>query len=181
MKTLTLLTLLGLLLVCPMVQAQFLGTGSTTMSVTVLPEAALSVTTSTTTLISAGLFAPYTGTTNLLYKIRTLKSTGTGNIQLEVTTDFGPAGGPSVGAPPTGTDTLDYTCTAAAPGVPCVGTITAKLGTLPAQLTSVATFGGTASSALAGNAASTSWTLTDDPLYATGAYSATVTYTISAA
>jgi hypothetical protein len=44
----------------------------------------------------------------------------------------------------------------------------------------VATFGAGASSANAGTAASTAWSLTNDPLYHTGSYSATATYTISA-
>jgi hypothetical protein len=44
----------------------------------------------------------------------------------------------------------------------------------------VATFGAGASSAVAGNSGSVAWTLTNDPLYHTGAYSATVTFTISA-
>jgi hypothetical protein len=44
----------------------------------------------------------------------------------------------------------------------------------------VATFGAGSSSANAGNSASTTWSLTNDPLYKTGSYSATVTYTISA-
>ena len=46
--------------------------------------------------------------------------------------------------------------------------------------TSVATFGAAASSAKAGNTGSVAWSLTDDPVYATGAYAATVTFTISA-
>jgi hypothetical protein len=44
----------------------------------------------------------------------------------------------------------------------------------------VSTFGAGASSSNAGNSASTVWSLTNDPVYHTGAYSATVTYTISA-
>jgi hypothetical protein len=44
----------------------------------------------------------------------------------------------------------------------------------------VATFGAAANSTSAGNSASTAWSLTDDPVYATGTYTATATYTISA-
>jgi hypothetical protein len=44
----------------------------------------------------------------------------------------------------------------------------------------VATFGAGASSANAGTAASTAWSLTNDATYKPGAYSSTVTYTISA-
>ena len=64
-----------------------------------------------------------------------------------------------------------------APGTACTGTITSST----ASATSVATFGANAHSVSAGNTGSVAWSLTDDPTYQTGAYSATVTYTISAA
>ena len=156
--------------------AQFAPTGTTTVSVTIGAEAALQVNTSTTTLTSAGIFADYTGTTSLTYKIRTTQSTGSGTITLKVTTDFAPANGPSVASPPTGGDTLSYTCTVSAPGTACSGPVTSSTS----ASTSVATFGAGASSALAGNAASVAWDLKNDPLYKTGSYSATVTFTVSA-
>jgi len=172
-----LLLLAAALLACPAMYGQFAATGTTTLSVTVGAEAALQVTTGTTTLAAAGtIFNPYLGTTNLVYKIRTTKSTGTGTITLKVTSDFSPAGGPSVATPPTAGDALTYTCTVAAPGTGCSGSITSST----AASTSVATFGAGASSANAGNAASTGWTLSNDPVYQTGAYSGVVTYTISA-
>ncbi len=173
-----LLQLLGILFVsCPTMYGQFAATGTTTLSVTVSAEASLQVTTATTTLATAGtIFNAYTGTTSLLYKIRTTKTTGTGTVTLKVTSDFGPTGGPSVATPPTAGDTLAYTCTVASPGTGCTGSITSST----TASTSVATFGAGASSASAGNSGSTAWTLTNDPTYQTGAYSATVTYTISA-
>jgi hypothetical protein len=122
------------------------------------------------------IFNPYTGTTNLTYKIRTTQSTGTGNVTLKVTSDFSPANGPSVTTPPSAGDALTYTCTATAPATGCSSATTAST----ASATSVATFGAGASSANAGNAASTVWSLTNDPVYHTGSYTATVTYTISA-
>jgi hypothetical protein len=177
MKHKHILALATALLAAPATYAQFAATGTTNLSVTVSAEAALQVTTSTTTLAAIGtIFNPYTGTTNLTYKIRTTQSTGTGSVTLKVTSDFSPANGPSVATPPTAGDALTYTCTAAAPGTACSGSLTAST----TASTSVATFGAGASSANAGNAASTVWSLTNDPLYHTGAYSATVTYTISA-
>jgi len=162
---------------CPAMHAQFAATGTTTLSMTVAAEAALQVTTTTTTLAATGsIFNAYTGTTNLTYKIRTTQSTGTGTLTLKVTSDFSPANGPSVATPPSAGDALTYTCVAAAPATACSGSITAST---TAQ-TSVATFGAGASSANAGNTASTAWSLTNDPIYQTGAYSATATYTISA-
>lgn len=177
MKRQYVIALAAALLAAPATYAQFAATGTTTISVTVSAEAALQVTTSTTTLAAIGtIFNPYTGTTNLTYKIRTTQSTGTGSVTLKVTSDFSPANGPSVATPPTAGDALTYTCTAAAPATACSGSQTSST----TASTSVATFGAGASSANAGNSASTVWSLTNDPVYHTGAYSATVTYTISA-
>ncbi len=155
---------------------QFATTGTTTVSVTVGAEAAIRIDTSTTTLTTAATtFAAYTGTTSLTYKIRTTQSTGTGAITSRVTTDFAPTGGPSVATPPTAGDLLQYTCTIASPGTACSGTQTASTS----ADTSVATFGADARSALAGNSGSVAWTLTNDPVYKTGTYTATVTFTMS--
>ncbi len=145
----TLLLLAAILIVCPMVQAQFAGTGTTTVSVTVGAEAALQVTTSTTTLTATGsIFNDYTGTTNLTYKIRTA-SGGNGTITAKVTADFSPTGGPSVGTPPTSGDKLAYTCTVSTPGTACTGSQTSST----ASDSPVATFGAGAHSTAAGNSA----------------------------
>jgi hypothetical protein len=179
MKKKLLLTALGLLLAVSLAHAQLGGTtGTTTMSVSVVAEAALTVNTSTTTLASTGTnFSSYTGTTALTYFIRTTPTTGSGSIVLKVTTDFAPTGGPSVGTPPTGTDALTYNCTVSSPGTACTGPLTAKTS----ATTNVGTFGAGSSSTFAGNSASVAWTLTNDPLYKVGTYTATVTFTISAA
>ncbi len=154
----------------------FAATGTTSVGVTVAPEASLSVTTTTTTLTSVGtLFANYTGTTNLVYKIRTSQTTGSGSITAEVTTDFSPTGGPSVATPPTAGDALTYTCSGASSGTPCSGSQTSST----TAATNVASFGPGASSSYVGDGAALSWTLTNDPKYATGAYAATVTFTVS--
>src|SRR5436190_6834351 len=110
---------------CPAIYAQFAATGTTTVSVAISAEAALQVTTTTTTLAATGTtFSAYTGTTSLLYKIRTTQSTGTGTITLKVTSDFSPINGPSVATPPSAGDALTYTCTVAAPGTGCSGSLT---------------------------------------------------------
>ena len=179
MKTNTMIkgVLLASLLGIPALRGQSFGpTGSTTLSVTVGAEASISVTNSTTTLTGTAAFANYTGTTNLLYKIRTSPGSGTGAITAQVTTDFSPAGGPSVASPPTAGDALTYTCTVAAPGTACTGTQTAST----TVSTPVAAFGAGAGTASAGNAASLAWILTNDAVYQPGTYSATVTFTISA-
>jgi len=150
---------------------------TTTLSVAVGPEASLTVTTGTTSLAtSSGTFADaFTGSTSLTYLIRTTKTTGSGTITVKISTDFSPTGGPSVGTPPSTGDALTYTCTVSTPGTPCSGSLTAA-----ATATSVGTFGAGASSAKAGNSASLAWSLTDDPVYATGTYTATATFAISA-
>ena len=164
-------------LACPS-RAQFASSGTTTLSVTIAPEAALQINTSTTTLTSAGATfnQNYTGTTSFTFKIRTTKAAGTGSVSLKVTTDFSPSGGPSVLTPPTENDALAYTCSLTGLGTACSGSQTAST----TSTTPVGTFGANATSASAGNSGSVSWTLTDDPQYSTGTYTATVTFSISA-
>jgi hypothetical protein len=159
-------------------RAQFNATGTTTLSVNVASDAAIQISTGNTAMATAGaaFSSDYTGQTSFIYKIRTSAAAGTGTITLRVTSDFN-AGGPSVTAPPTAGDTLTYTCSVTNPGTGCAGSLTAST----TSSTSVATFGSNAKSAKAGNSGSTSWDLTNDPLYSTGTYTATVTFTISAA
>jgi hypothetical protein len=176
----------ALLLTASLAHAQ-LGTsqGTTTVTLTVSAEAALNVNTSSTSLTSAGTnFSNYTGTTTLTYYVRTTLSGGSGSITLKVTTDFACTGtgctntGPSVGSPPSTGDKLAYTCTLSGVGTACSGSQTSSTTTS----TSVATFSANAHTVTfpGGDTATTAWTLTNDPKYQTGSYSATVTYTISA-
>ena len=163
-----------------------LGTTSptATVAVNVNPEAALTIQTPALTLSQIGNnFTDYSGTTAFTYFIRTMKSGGTGNIVLQVTTDFSAGGGnaPSVNAPPTVGDHLYYSCTVPSPtsgtSTPCTGPV----NSLTTASTNVATFGANARSAKTGVSSSVIWGLTNDPLYQTGTYTATITYTISAA
>jgi len=154
-------------------------TGTTSLNVTVAAEASIQIDTGTTGLTSSNtLFADYTGSTNYSYKIRTSQGGGgTGSVTLKITTDFSPAGGPSVTTPPTAGDALTYTCSAVAPATACSSTQISST----VSSTSVASFGSDAHSAKAGNSSnSVSWTLSNDPVYKTGAYSAVATFTISA-
>ena len=169
--------LLGLLGVSSLF-AQFNTTGNTSLSVSVASEAAIRVDTATTNLTTAGtFFTDYTGTTNFTYKIRTTKVGGSGSVTLKITSDFSPVGGPSVAAPPDPTDTLAYACTVSAPGSACAGSQTSST----TADTSVAAFGANARSTKAGTGGnSVAWTLTNDPQYETGSFSATATFTISA-
>jgi hypothetical protein len=158
------------------------GTGTTTLNVTVGAEAGLTVA-ATSNLTSVGTnFTSFTGTTALTYYIRTTQSTGAGSITAKVTTDFAPAGGPSVATPPTAGDALNYTSSGTAPGNNGTGAVMAFAGVTASTSaqTNVATFGADDRSLFAGNSESVAWTLTNDPKYKTGAYAATVTFTISA-
>jgi hypothetical protein len=159
--------------------AQFAGTGTTTLSVAVATEAAIRIDTSSTALATSGTnFAnPYTGTTNFTYKVRTTKTGGSGSITLKVTTDFSASGGPSVASPPTAGDALTYACSVAGVGTACSSSVTASTS----SSTNVVTFGADAKSAIGGDTGSVVWSLTNDPVYATGSYNATVTFTVSAA
>jgi hypothetical protein len=153
-------------------------TGTTTLSLTVSNEASITITNGTTTLAATGtVFNPYTGTTAFTYKIRTSQTGGSGSIVLQVTTDFSGAGGPSVGTPPSTGDALTYTCTTAS-GTACSTATTAST----TVQTSVATFGtDNHSVSTSGDAGTVAWSLTNDPKYKTGTYTATATFTISAA
>ena len=165
----------ALLTMAGMAHAQ--ATGATTVSVAIAAEASLNINAASTLSTSGTTFSnPFTGTTSLTYKIRTTKVGGTGTITLKVTSDFAGVGGPSVLTPPTAGDALSYTCTLAAPGTPCAGSLTSST----TAATSVGTFGTDNKSTSAGNAGTINWSLTNDPVYSTGSYSATVTFTISA-
>jgi len=186
MKKILALGALALLLPASSALAQTLGTTSptATVAVNVGPEAGLTIQTAALTLTQNGNnFSDYTGTTNFTYFIRTTKSGGTGSIVLEVTTDFSSGGGnaPSVASPPTNSDHLYYSCSVPNPtsgtATPCTGPVNSSTTTA----TNVASFGADARSAKAGVSSSVTWSLSNDPLYQTGSYTATVTYTISAA
>src|SRR5262245_6328503 len=154
----------------------FATTGTTTLSVTIGAEASLAINTSSTTLSTTGtLFADYAGTTNFTYKVRTGQSSGAGNIVLQITSDFNGTGGPKVASPPSPGDALTYTCAVASSATGCSSAQTAST----TSTSPVATFGADAHSTKGGDSGSVSWTLTNDPVYKTGSYSATATFTIS--
>ena len=169
--------LLGGLTATSALAQTFAANGSTTLSVTVAAEASIAINSSTTSLATTGtLFADYTGSTNFTYKVRTGQSSGSGSIVLQITSDFNGTGGPKVATPPSPGDALTYTCSVASSGTGCSSAQTAST----TSSTAVATFGADAHSTKAGDSGSVSWTLTNDPLYKTGSYTATATFTISA-
>lgn len=176
MKKLLLSIVLFVLALTP---AAFAATGTSANSMTLSVGAEASITIgSATALTGAGNFANYAGSTAFTYKIRTTPTSGSGNITVQVTTDFSPAGGPSVATPPTAGDALTYTCSASGTSSPtaCASAMTAST----TATTSVLTVGADAHSAFAGDTGSLAWTLTNDPKYKVGSYTATVTFTVTA-
>ncbi|MCC7497220.1 MAG: hypothetical protein IT160_06560 [Bryobacterales bacterium] len=175
-RSVLLLVLVVFVAASPAAFGQWAATGTTNISVTVGPEAAISVNSATPLTTGTTLFDDYTGTTAFSYKVRTTKAGGSGSVTAQVLTDFSPGNGPSVQTPPTAGDTLSYGCTVAGPGTACSGSITAQYQTD----TNVATFGANAHSSKAGDSGSLAWVLTNDPKYETGSYQAVVRFSISA-
>lgn len=170
-----LIILAALVAVSPAAFGQWAAAGTTNITVSVGPEAAISVNSATPLTTGTALFDDYTGTTTFSYKVRTTKTGGSGSITAQVLTDFSTGAGPSVQNPNPG-NSLSYGCTVAGPGTGCSGSVTAQY-----QVdTNVATFGANARSAKAGDSGSLAWVLTNDPQYETGSYEAVVRFSISA-
>jgi hypothetical protein len=128
-------------------------------------------------------FSNFTGSLSIQYRARTTQSTGGGSITVKGTADFTPAGGPSIASPPSTGDALQYTCSGATLGTACSGTQTVSTTTSTSVVTlsaSECTGGGGSCSSTSPNTVTLSFTLTNDPKYNTGSYSATLTFTISA-
>lgn len=155
------------------------GTGVATQSIsaTIIPAWTLTAPGAASLTHSTNNFQSFQSTIPLQYEARTTP-VGGGSITLRVTNDFSPTGGPSVAK-----GVLTYTCASANLGTPCSGSQTASTTaqtpvlTLPA---SACTGGGGACSSQDPNSLNLTFYLTDDPGYATGSYSANVTFTISA-
>jgi hypothetical protein len=156
------------------------GSGSTTQTLTaaINPNARLTVGGALPLNPGAAKFSPFQATLPITYWVRTTPG-GTGaTITAQVTSNFLPSGGPSAV-----TGALTYTCTAATYGAACSATQTASTAAQTPVLnlpTSACTGGGGVCSAADLNTVNLNFTLTDDPTYSTGSYSAVVTFTISA-
>jgi len=167
-----------LLVLLPFPSGGGTGNATQTLSAMITPGAVLSAPGSATLTHSQTTFQPFQASLAVSYEVRTSPTGSGGKITLQVTHDFTPAGGPSAAS-----GVLTYTCGAANLGTPCSGTQTASttaqtpLLTVPA---SACTGGGGSCSGQDPNSVNLTFTLTDNPAYATGSYSATVTFTISA-
>lgn len=153
------------------------GTAGQTLTAAISPVGALTAPATAVLTTSSTTFQPYTVTVPVNYQIRTTPA-GSGAITLQVTSDFTPSGGPSVT-----TGALSYVCSGANLGTPCSGTQTASATTQTPVLSvpaSACTGGGGSCSAQNPNSMNIIFTLTNNPVYPTGSYSANVTFTISA-
>ena len=169
------LCLLAIALLATAAFAQDQKTGSTTISLTIGPEAWISVPASTTLTTAAGDFgANFVGSTAISYKIRTTTS---GSITFKAA-EFGTTGGPKIGSPVAG-DELNYTSVLNSGSVG-TGVATAANVTSTSADYNVVSFGANARSAKAGDGTTVNWVLPNDPQYKTGSYSSVVTFTISA-
>ncbi len=143
-------------------------TGTTVVTANISADASITVS-SPTNLSTGGAFASFTGSTTVTFSIRTTKVGGSGSIVLQAA-EFSPAGGPTVAA-----GNLTYSCSGSpSVGSPCAGTITASTS----STTSVVSGIGTDAKAN-GTGVTVNWTLANSPLFSTGSYSATITFTLS--
>jgi len=183
MRLAPLVAIVALLLAPTGLQAVTLTT-TQTLTADISPEGGLFSFPNTVTLANAGTtLTNFTGSLSVQYRERTTQSTGGGSITVKATADFTPTGGPSVVSPLSTGDALTYTCSGPTLGTNCSGTQTVSTSTATNVVTfsaSQCTGGGGSCSSSSPNAVTVNFTLTDDPKYHTGSYSATLTFTISA-
>ena len=178
------LVVLGALLLAPIRLKAATLTTTQTLQAVISPLGGFFTIPSSVTLTKTGtVFNNFTGSISIPYRERTTQTTGGGTITVKATSDFTPANGPSIASPPHTGDALTYTCSAATLGTNCSGTQTVSTTTAKNVVTfsaSECTGGGGSCSSSSPNTVTVNFTLTDDPKYKTGAYSATLTFTISA-
>jgi hypothetical protein len=164
-----LLTSLALALSARVSLGQTTRTGTTNVTATVNSEASISVSSPTALVQGGGGFVSYTGSTTVTFSVRTTKVGGSGSISL-LAVEFAPVGGPTVAG-----GSLTYTCGGApSVGAVCSGTQTASTTVSTPVVTSIG-----ANQKANNTTAAVSWALADSPLYSTGAYSSSVTFTVT--
>jgi hypothetical protein len=154
------------------------GTATQTLSAQIDAIGKVSVPSTLTLTTSGTTFATYTGSLEVSYRARTTAGTGSGSLTVRATSDFTPAGGPSIA-----TGNLTYTCGSATLGTACSSVQTTSTSSQTSVVTlgaGLCTGGGGACSSANPNTVQTSFMLLNSPAYKTGTYSATLTFTISA-
>lgn len=160
--------------------------GLQTLTLVAQPDGLLYGFPSSLTLTKTGtVFATYAGSLTIQYRARTTASSGTGSITVKASTDFTCAsGGPCIATPPSTGDALSYTCTGATLGSNCAGSQTMSTTTAKNVVTAMpaasCTGGGSPCTTADPNTVTSNFSLSDDPKYKTGSYSASLLFTISA-
>ena len=154
---------------------------SQTLTVSIGAVAIISVNPVTMTTTGGTFSNHFTGSMLLSYKARTSAFAGSANLQLQATSDFTPAGGPSIASPPSPGDALTYVCSSVSLGTGCSGplTVSTTSGTNVLSINAGACTG-TGCTGSNPQTETLSFTLTNDPQYSTGTYQATLTFTASA-
>jgi hypothetical protein len=159
--------------------------GVQTLTLDAQPDGLLYGFPSSLTLTKTGVvFATYTGSLMIQYRARTTAGSGSGSITVRASSDFTCAsGGPCIATPPSAGDALSYTCTGATLGSNCAGTQTMSTTTAKNVVTAIpaasCTGGGSPCTTVNPNTVTLNFSLSDDPKYKTGSYSASLLFTIS--
>jgi hypothetical protein len=154
------------------------GTATQTLSAQINAIGKLSVPSSLILTSTGTTFVAYSASLSISYLARTTATTGSGSLTMRATSDFSPAGGPSIAG-----GQLTYTCSAALLGAACSGAQTASTSSQTNVVTmgaSLCTGGGSLCSSGSPNTVQSTFTLSNNPAFKTGTYSATLTFTISA-
>ncbi len=152
-------------------------TATETLSVSISAIGKVSVPASVGLLTSGATFSPFTGTLMVSHRVRTTVG-GSAAITVTASSEFSPAGGPSVAS-----GAVTYTCSGATAGTACTGsqTLSASFQTPVLSLGSgMCTGGGGSCTSADPNTVSLAFSLTNNPGYHTGTYTAQLTFSISA-
>lgn len=124
---------------------------------------------------TGSIFNSFTGAVTVQFKVRTTIANGSSSLTLNASA-FSPATGPSIAA-----GDLTYTCSGATVGANCSGIQTISTSSQTNVVTvgsGVCTGAGCAGSSP--DSVTVNLTLADSPVFKTGSYSTTVTFSISA-
>jgi hypothetical protein len=172
---------ISLALLCGSLLAQGTATDTThSLTVTTGANGKVHVVSSATLVESAALFGSFSASLSLQYYGRTLSG---GSITVQGTSDFGPCSSPA-SSPSIACNTVQYTCGAASFGSACSSTVTLATSsattvvTLPSN--SACTNGGSPCGPTNPFTIPLNFTLSNDPYYKTGPYSASLQFTLSA-
>lgn len=177
-------TALVLFLLAPAGMRAATATVTQTLQVVVGAAASFSTTSYSFVLGKTGtLFTSYAAVLTPLYRVRTGTSVTTAGITVKASSDFTPPGGPSIASPPSPGDALSYTCSGPTLGTACTGTQTVSTTAATPVVkfpASACTGAGSPCNNADPNSVTLNFSLTDDPKYKAGTYTATLQFTISA-